>query len=137
MTTCRALRALGAEVRPAYADAMEAYNPHAALETTWKWIVACNQFAEKSAPWTLAKDPAMADHLDTVLFHLADTIAQIALLLAPVMPGAMGKLMDQLQLDGATRATLLPDLGNRLLPDGHMVGKPSPIFPRIEAEKPA
>ena len=134
---CQALRAHAAEILPVYAAAMQAFTPHLALEAVWKWVVACNQFAEKSAPWTLAKAPENADHLDAVLYHLADSIARIALLVAPVIPNAATQLMEQLQLSPAQRATLMQDLQVPLLPDGHTTGKPSPIFPRLDLAKDA
>jgi methionyl-tRNA synthetase len=129
---CQELRAIAAEVGPAYTNAMENHLPHAALEAVWKWIVACNQFIDKTAPFKLAKDPEAAARLDAVLFHLADSLARISLYLAPVMPVAAGKLMDQLQLTPEQRATLVSQLDRPLLPEGHVVGKPTPIFPRHE-----
>jgi methionyl-tRNA synthetase len=129
---CRELRAHAAEARQAYTAAMECFNPHAALEAVWKWVVACNQFAEKSSPWTLAKDPAQAPRLDAVLHHLVESLAHFALLVAPVMPAAASRLFDQLQLPPELRATRLPDLAWGLVPAGHLVGKPSPLFPRLE-----
>ena len=130
---CQELRAYGPETRAAYATAMEACLPHTALEAVWKWIVACNQFIDKTAPFKLAKNPEAAAQLDAVLTHLAESIAQIALLLAPVMPVATGKIMDQLQLSPAQRATPLAGLDHPVLAGGHTVGKPEPVFPRVEA----
>ena len=130
---CLDLRALGDETRRLYAQAMESFTPHAALEAVWRWVGAANQFAEKCAPWALAKDPAQADRLDAVLYHLAETVAEVSLLIAPVMPEAAAKFLDQLQLDPVARATRLPDLGWGLVPGGHAVGQPQPVFPRLEA----
>jgi len=117
----------------AYRAAMEQFQPHLALEAVWKWVGLCNQYAERRAPWTLAKDPANAAELDTVLHHLCESLAHLALLAAPAMPHAAGKLMDQLNMGDAQRATQLDDLTWGILPPAHPLGTPSPIFPRLKA----
>lgn len=131
--TCTELRGMAAGTLEAYRTAMENHLPHAALEAVWQWIVACNQFIDKTQPFKLAKDPEATERLDAVLYHLADTIARVSLLVAPVMPGAAEKLMNQLQLTPEQRALPLDALASPILSDGHLTGKPEPIFPRKEA----
>jgi methionyl-tRNA synthetase len=82
-------------------------------------------------PWELNKDPQNAVRLATVLFHLAESVAHAAVLLSPVLPEAAAKLASQLQLPDFS-AIKLGDLRWGLLPDGHVIGKPKPVFPRIE-----
>jgi methionyl-tRNA synthetase len=45
-----------------------------------------NQYIDKTAPWVLAKDPAKTPRLQTVLFHLAETLRFLAYALTPFMP---------------------------------------------------
>ena len=129
-----ALRQTAATTLEAYRSAMDNFLPHLALEAVWKWVAQCNQYAERRAPWTLAKDPAKGAELDTVLHHLAESLAHIALLVSPVIPGSASGLMDQLQLTPAQRATTLTNLQWGILPPGHTTGKPSPLFPRIDLD---
>jgi len=57
-----------------------------ALQAVWAVISLANRYIVSSEPWGLAKDPAKADRLNTVLYNLAETLRLIGLVLAPVMP---------------------------------------------------
>jgi methionyl-tRNA synthetase len=100
-----------------------------------------NLLVEKAAPWKLIKDEkagnqSAAKHLDAVLYHLAESLRIIAILISPVLPNAAHGIFDQLnwKLDEAGKDTRfrLADAVWGGLPDGHILGKPVPLFPRIE-----
>ena len=81
-----------------------------------------------------------AAELDSVLYHLAEALRIIAILISPILPKAAHVIFDQLswKLDQAGDAGRfqMADVewsSEKGLPDGHTIGKPSPIFPRIEA----
>ena len=86
-------------------------------------------------PWELNKDPGQADRLASVLYHLAESVAHAAVMLSPILPDAAAKLADQLNFP-ALAALMLDDLHWGLLADGHGIGKPKPVFPRIVVEEP-
>jgi hypothetical protein len=98
-----------------------------------------NRLVEKTAPWKLAKgsDKESEARLNTVLYALAETLRIIAILLLPVTPVAAHGIFDQLnwkmELSGKEERFSLADAEWGRLPDGHVVGKPVPLFPRIEA----
>jgi methionyl-tRNA synthetase len=98
--------------------------------------VLCNQFIEAQKPWALAKDPADGERLDAVLYQLAESLRIIAILLSPVLPKAAHGIFDQLkwktELSGNDARFRLEDVQWGGLPDGHQLGKPTPLFPRIE-----
>jgi methionyl-tRNA synthetase len=131
------------DVLPAYEKAMRAFDIHEALAALGSLAVHCNAVVEKTAPWTLAKqeqqDPAKAAQLDAVLYHLAESLRIIAILLSPVLPNAAHGIFDQLQWkpaeSGRESRFQLADAAWGGLPDGHVVGKPVPLFPRIEPPK--
>lgn len=133
-TTDADLTALSKEEAPkavaAYALAMEKYEIDTALESAIQLARACNQLIESSAPWKLAKDPAQADRLDAVLYHLAESIRLVAILLTPVLPEASRGILSQLNV---TATPCLADAVWGGLPDGHVLGAPVPLFPRLEA----
>ena len=56
------------------------------LEATWGLIQLGNQYIDKTAPWVLAKDPANAKRLQTVLFHVAKYLRFLCLVRYPFMP---------------------------------------------------
>jgi methionyl-tRNA synthetase len=118
----------------AYAAALDRFAPDAALEAIGGLATWCNGLVEETAPWKLAKDPAQADKLDAVLYTLAESLRIVAILISPVLPQAAAGIFAQLNWD---KPFSLADAKWGGLPGGHQVGKPSPLFPRIEVEKPA
>ncbi len=98
----------------------------------------CNKKIEMLAPWTLAKDPTKGDVLDAVLYALAESLRIIAILISPVTPKAAHGIFNQLnwkmepELSGKEARFSVADAEWGMLPDGHVVGRPTPLFPRIE-----
>jgi methionyl-tRNA synthetase len=114
-----------------YAQEMDNAQVHAALGAVVDFATACNTYIEMTAPWKLAKDPERAETLDHVLYALAESLRIIAILVAPVLPKASREILTQLNWNEEVR------LAGALwgaLPDGHRLGKPSPVFPRIETD---
>jgi methionyl-tRNA synthetase len=101
-------------------------------------IVHCNRYIDNVQPWKLAKSKAGQDalQLDAVLYGLVDVTRVTAILLSPVLPKAAHGIFDQLkwkmELSGNERRFSLKDAEWGGLPDVHVVGKPVPLFPRIE-----
>ena len=117
----------------AYQTAMDEFDVSKGLEALSRHIVHCNQYAERMKPWELNKNPENKERLATVLYHLAESVAHATVLLSPILPDAAAKLAGQLNLPALT-GFKLTDLHWGLLPDGHVIEKPSPVFPRIVAE---
>jgi len=98
---------------------------HKALEATWAVVSAANVYVDAQAPWALRKtDPA---RMATVLYVLAEVIRRLAILTQPVMPDAMGKMLDQLAVPEEARG--FADL-DRALEAGTALPKPEGVFPR-------
>lgn len=116
-----------------YVEKMDHYLVHTALETAFSLATKCNAYIEAQAPWKLAKDPAQAGQLDEVLYHLAESLRLLSILIAPVLPEAARGMAAQLNVapDALLAAALDPASA---LADGHTLAKPTPLFPRIEAE---
>jgi methionyl-tRNA synthetase len=98
---------------------------HEALEEAWKVIRAANGYIDRQAPWALNKTDRV--RMGEVLRVLVDAIRVVATLLQPVMPGAMGRMLDQLGVGPDARgfsALLIP------LPDGRTLPPPQGVFPR-------
>jgi methionyl-tRNA synthetase len=124
------LRTQAADAVAAYRAQFDGYQVHGALASVSEFVTACNTYVEMTAPWKLAKDGERAEDLDNVLYALAESLRIIALLISPVLPMASAGIFEQLnwRCGGS-----LSDVEWGLLPDGHTVGKPVPLFPRIEA----
>lgn len=69
-----------------------------ALETIWGLVQLANQYIDKTAPWTLAKDPAQDARLKTVLFHLAEVLRFLTLAVYPFIPNTAEAMRSRLGL---------------------------------------
>jgi methionyl-tRNA synthetase len=122
--------------RTFYKNKFADFRPSNALSAPLARALACNALVEISAPWNLAKDKQQQKLLDAVLYHLAESLRIIAIWISPVLPRAAHGIFDQLnwktELSGIEERFSLADAEWGRLPDGHVVGKPVPLFPRIE-----
>jgi len=107
-----------------------------ALRFLQKFIGTCNQAIDLRKPWILAKEKGSQEDLDEVLYQVVESLRIIAILISPVLPRAAHGIFDQLnwkmELSGKEERFSLADVEWGRLPDGHLVGKPVPLFPRIE-----
>ena len=115
-----------------YTDAMDRFRIDSGLSQALGIALACNGLVEATAPWKLAKDETQSAKLDAVLYHLAESLRIIAILISPVMPRSAQGIFDQLNWSAAFT---LQDTTWGGLPDGHTLGTPTPLFPRLEAPK--
>src|SRR2546422_6109213 len=107
-----------------------------ALEAIWSLVQLGNQYIDKSAPWTLAKQPEDQPRLNTVLYNAAETLRFLCLALHPFMPQAAEEMKRQLGLVLNFSKPLLSSeiTWGGVLP-GTEIAKGSPLFPRIETIK--
>jgi methionyl-tRNA synthetase len=68
------------------------------------------------------------------LHHLAEALAHVSVLLSPIMPEACEKMREQLGWN-IPAGFRVQDLKWGLLADGHQLGQPVPLFPRLELAK--
>ncbi|WP_461225567.1 methionine--tRNA ligase [Lacticaseibacillus suihuaensis] len=126
------LEATAASSIAAYHEKMAALQFSDAMDATWKLIARANKYIDETEPWNLAKDPAKASELASVMGHLAESLRLIALLIQPVMTHAPKQIFGQLGLDSAIAAQETLEWGH--LPAGtKIVEKGTPIFPRLDA----
>jgi methionyl-tRNA synthetase len=96
-----------------------------ALDEIWQRIRALNAFVAAEEPWQLAKDSTKAEHLDAVLYTLAEGLRVVSVLLHPWIPDASAKLLAAMGED----ALSMPTFGDWA--GGH-VRKIDPLFPRVD-----
>ena len=75
---------------------MEGWRVADAITDIFTLFKRCNKYIDETEPWVLAKDPAKADRLATVLYNLTESIVIGASLLEPYMPGTAEKISAQL-----------------------------------------
>ncbi|MDQ2867824.1 MAG: class I tRNA ligase family protein [Verrucomicrobiota bacterium] len=107
-----------------------------ALRAAFSLTAQGNYLIEHWRPWKLAKIPE-EPLLALLLYTLSESIRFTAILIFPVLPKAAHGIFDQLnwkmELSGKEERFALADAIWGQLPDGHVVGSPTPLFPRIEA----
>jgi methionyl-tRNA synthetase len=91
------LRALAAEVVPAYDAALEDLDLSGALAQARRLVGRANKFIEETAPWTLSKNGDA--RLGTVLAELLEALRVATLLMAPAVPNAAAKVAAQLGIN--------------------------------------
>ena len=120
-----------------FVDEMDHFRVAAGFLVGASLAVYCNRLVEVSAPWKLAKQDEETERLDAVLYHLVEALRIVAILISPVVPRAAHAIFEQLnwkmELSGNEERFSLKDAEWGGLPDGHVVGKPIPLFPRIES----
>ena len=116
----------------AYTALMDEHKVSQALDEAFKFAIACNGLIEQAAPFKLAKEeaPERKDQLAAVLYTLAESIRIIAILIAPVLPQSAAEIFAQLGISGEPR---LADAQWGGLAEGHQLGSPTPLFPRLDA----
>jgi methionyl-tRNA synthetase len=109
--------------------AFERFEIHAAITRLMEFARTCNTYIEMSAPWKLAKDASRAEALDHVLFVLSESLRIIGILISPVLPQSSRKIFYQLNIRDERQ---LSDASWGGLSARHHLGKPTPLFPRID-----
>ncbi|UCC48337.1 MAG: methionine--tRNA ligase [Gemmatimonadota bacterium] len=113
-----------------YREVMDGYLLHQGIAAAMELAGAANVFIEEKAPWKLTKEPSRSAELDTVLAGLARTLARLALLLSPFMPGKSSELWQALgRQDELSQLAAYPELD---LAGGH-VQRQAVLFPRSES----
>ena len=95
-----------------------------------RFVGEANKYLSDQAPWKLAKDPAQAGRLDTVLNLATQAIYTALVGLLPILPEKATAGLSQLGVDPAGKT--LGELFTTPLATGHPVRTGSPLFPKVE-----
>ena len=115
---------------------MESFLIHLYVAAVFEVVSEANRYFANAEPWKLAKsDPA---RMRLVLYVTVETLRIAAILLQPIMPGGMEKLLDLLAVPADARAFAALDTGEaagrldapRRLQPGRALPAPSAVFPR-------
>ena len=124
------------ETLPKFRDSMNSADCSQALREIHVFATSCDMFIESAKPWLIAKEQNKSAYLSEVLYQVIESLRIIAILISPVLPKSAHGIFDQLnwkmELSGKEERFSLADAEWGRLPDGHVVGRPVPLFPRIE-----
>ncbi|MBR3697242.1 MAG: methionine--tRNA ligase [Clostridia bacterium] len=71
------------------------------LSSVWKIVSRTNKYIDETTPWILAKDESLEakEKLKSVMYHLAENLRKIAILISPFMVDTSEKIFMQLGFD--------------------------------------
>lgn len=116
-------------------EALEKLEFSTALSAIWALVSRTNKYIDETQPWVLAKDEANRAALGSVMYHLAEALRIVSILLQPFLTATPQNIWVQLGL--AAGELTAWDSAKRfgLLPPGTRVVKGDPLFPRLDVEQ--
>ena len=123
-------QALLASTDALYAKAREEMNTQQItryLDAVWSVIADANRYFAAEEPW--AKKKTDPKRMETILYVTAECVRQAAVLVQPVMPAAITKLLDIMKLETSERSFAVLGEKGRLKP-GSQIEEPQGVFPR-------
>lgn len=126
---------LSKQIWPEFKASMNKYRFDLALEQAWKFVAHLDQLISDKQPWAMAKE-GRVDEVNDLLYHLAEALRHIAVMIWPIMPETAEKIFAQLGL------TVEDELAKPLsvlqqwvdLTVGNKIQKQDALFPRLEAK---
>jgi len=106
-----------------------------ALNEIWNVIRRANKYTDENQPWVLCKDEFRRDELANVLYHLAETLRIVSIIIEPVMPKTPAKIRAQLNIEDPTLYSWESAKTFGLLPMEVAITKGPVLFPRIDIPK--
>jgi methionyl-tRNA synthetase len=103
-----------------------------ALGAIWSLVSEADALITREKPWALAEDPAQRDKLNDVLYAAAESVRLAVALACPVIPLAAEKVWKQLGQATLLRDQRIDQLAWGQLKPGTKIGKPEPVFPRLD-----
>ncbi|MBS7527170.1 methionine--tRNA ligase [Fusibacter paucivorans] len=106
-----------------------------ALDEIWKVIRRTNKYIDETMPWALAKDAAKAGELDSVLYHLIESIRLVSVLIQPFMIHTSRAIWEQIQIQEGALTAWDSCKAFGAYPTGTTIKKGEALFPRIDIAK--
>jgi len=126
------LEQLASETVAAVEQAMERMEFSVALSSIWQLVSRTNKYIDETQPWVLAKSEEQRQQLGSVMYHLAESLRIISIMLQPFLTHAPHVIWSQLGISAGklTEWESIKTFGQ--LPEGTRVSKGDPLFPRLE-----
>jgi methionyl-tRNA synthetase len=119
----------------AYRDLADDVAMSGTMDTVIRIADQANLHIEQTSPWKMMKEGKRVE-VAQILYDLTERLRIIAILISPVLPTAAHGIFDQvnwkMELRGKEERFSLGEAEWGRLPDRHVVGKPTPLFPRFE-----
>lgn len=129
-----ALQTTAKETVENYEKEMDDMRFSRALNNVWSFISRTNKYIDETEPWNLNKDESKKAELDSVLYHLAESIRIASALLQPILVETPKRVFAQLGL--SDDAGKFENIEFGWISEGiKVVEKGEPIFPRLDFDE--
>jgi methionyl-tRNA synthetase len=117
-------------------SAYENYEFSKASEEIWKIVANWgDQFLAGTEPWVEAQKPGQEWFVDSVLWLVADTLRNLAILAHPLIPDATQRIWKQLGQPGNVADQRIDQVKFGGLAPKTKIGKPEAVFPRADKKE--
>lgn len=93
----------------------------------------CNKYIDETMPWALAKEEGKSERLETVLYHLVESICVGASLLEAFMPDTSKKILEQLNAEPRSLEDM--DTYGKYASGTKVTDKPEILFARLDVKE--
>jgi len=116
-----------------YTEDMDQLKVSNALSKVWGLISRANKYVDETCPWILAKDESKKEELNSVLYHLVESLRHCGILLSPILLDSSKELFRQLNISEELQRWDSLSFGQ--IETLKVTDKPTPIFPRLDLKK--
>lgn len=113
-----------------YDDYFSRFRFQQGLNEVWNLISRSNKYIDETMPWMLAKDETKKELLNSVLYHLLESLRIVTIMLSPVMPDTSKIIFDELGIneDGKSYQSLYYGYTE----ESTVIDKPIVLFKRLD-----
>lgn len=116
-------------------ETMENMEFSIALSSIWQLIGRANKYIDETLPWNIAKDETRKAELGSVMYHLAESLRIVSILIQPFLTQAPAKIWQQLGIEAGELTTWESAKVFGTLLAHTQLYKGDPIFPRLDVEQ--
>jgi methionyl-tRNA synthetase len=102
-----------------------------ALNEIWLLISRANKYIDETLPWNLAKDESKLRLLESTMYHLAESLRIVAILIKPVFVDTSEKILNYLGVDESLK-TYESIQAFGMMKNTNVVSKIEPLFKRLD-----
>lgn len=102
------------------------------LAEIWNLISRTNKYIDETAPWVLAKEE-QTEKLASVMYHLAENLRKVAVMLKPFMPDTAENMLKQLGINLSNWDSIYDY--DKLPENTKVIEKGEPLFMRLNIEE--
>lgn len=115
-------------------NAVEEMEFSVALTAIWQLISRTNKYIDETQPWILARDESEREVLGSVLYHLAESLRIISILIQPFMTETPKSIWSQLGIEKEITGWETTKSFAHIKEGTRVAEKAVPVFPRLQQE---